>query len=78
MRKKCNILALCSFAVAIVIFILTYFIFHYMSADGCFVTQFQEEAGKPFVTLLFGIFGVLFLFGGCMSLLIGRIFFDKE
>ena len=40
--------------------------------------SFQQEAGKPFVTLLLGILGVLFLFGSIMSLLIAHIIFKEE
>lgn len=55
MRKKCNTLALWSFAIALAIYVFTYFLYHYLSPDGCFTTVFQETAAKPFVTLLFGI-----------------------
>ena len=78
MRKKCNTLALWSFVIALVIYVFTYFLFHYLNADGCFTAVYQETVAKPFVTLLFGIWGVTFHFAGVMSLLIGRIFFTKE
>ena len=77
MRKKCNILAACSFLTAVLIHTFTYFLYHYLSPEGGFSTVFQPTPAKPFVTLLFGIWGVTFLFAAVMSLLIGRIFFPK-
>ena len=78
MRKKCNILALCSFVLALAIFTLSFYLYHYLLPDGSFTTIFQTEPCKPFVTLLFGIWGVTFLFASVMSLLIGRIFFKEK
>ena len=78
MRKKCNILALCSFVLALAIFTLSFFLYHYMLPDGSFTNVFQIQPGKPFVTLLFGIWGVTFLVSGVMSLLIGFIFFNDK
>lgn len=78
MRKKCNTLAIWSLLIALAICIFTYFLFHYWSPDGGFTTVFHETPVKPFVTLLFGIWGVTFLFAGVMSWLIGKIFFSKE
>ncbi len=78
MRKKCNILALCSFALAVVILVITYFVFHYMGDDCCFSTVFHEEPEKPFVTFLLGMWGVMHHFAAVMLLLIGQIFFPKS
>ncbi len=75
MRKKLKTLSFWSFLLAILIFAFDYVLFHYMTPSGAFTTVFQEEAGKPLVTLLFGIWGVLFLFSGVMSLLIAHIFY---
>ena len=74
MRKKCNILSVSSFVIALAIFAVTYYLVHYMGAGGAY----QEEPLKPFVTLLFGIWGVMFLFSAVMSFVIGHIFFVKE
>ena len=78
MRKKCNILSLCSFIVSFVIFAFTYYLYHYVDVDCRFVPEFHDSPGKPFITLLFGVWGVMFLFSGVMSFLVGRIFFKKE
>lgn len=78
MRKKCFILAVCSFLIALAIFAFTFYLFHYAGADGGFVREYQEAMNKPFVTLLFGIWGVCFLFASVMSVVIGLIFFGNQ
>lgn len=52
--------------------------YHYMMPDGSLTEVFQTVPGKPLVTLLFAIWGVMFLFAGVMSLLIGRIFYKEK
>jgi len=78
MRKKCNKLALWSFAIAFATYVFTYCLFHYLGPNGIFVHVYHETAVKPFVTLLFGILGVMFHFAGTICLLIGKIFFSEE
>ena len=78
MRKKCNVLALWTGLISLAIFVIAYVLFHYLSPDGGFTAVFQETPAKPVVTLLVGVWGVLFLFASVMSLLIGNIFFHKE
>ena len=78
MKNKWNILAVCTFAIALGIFVLTYFLYHYMGPDGRFLPVPQSAPGKPFVTLLFGIWGVMFLFSSVISVLIGMIFCPKN
>ena len=77
MRKKCFILSICSFLIARAIFAFTFYLFHYAGVDGGFVREYQETMNKPFVTLLFGIWGVCFLFASVMSFVVGLIFFAK-
>ena len=78
MKKKFNILALWSFGLALGIFAFSYILFHYTLPGGSFTTVRQSAPGKPLVTELFAIWGVLFLFASVMSLLIGQIFFRDE
>ena len=78
MKKKCCILALCSFLIGVAIFVFTYFLYHYLGPDCRFGAVFRCEPTKPFVTLLFGIWGTGHLFAAVTSLLIGRIFFGKD
>ena len=78
MKKKFMKLSGWSFALALIIFLLSYFMFHYVLPDGTITTVFQEEAGKPMVTALWAILGVLFLFTGILSQLIARIFYPEK
>ena len=77
MRKKWNILAACSLIIAVAIFAVTYCLFHHMMPDGSFVAAYQTAPAKPFITLLFGVWGVMFLFAAVISLVIGKIFYPK-
>ena len=78
MKKKLSLLSLVCFVLSLVIFVWTFYIYHHLTADFVFSAQWQPEPGKPFITLLFGIWGVTFLFASVMSLLIGRIFFPEK
>ena len=78
MKKKCYLLSLCSFLVALAIYAFTYYLYHYISSDGSFDSVFHGSPAKPFVTLLFGIWGVTFLFASVMSLLVSWIFYPKD
>lgn len=78
LRKKCNILALCALVLSLAIFVFTYFLFHYLSPEGGFSAVYQETPAKPYVTLFFGMWGVMFLFASIMSFMIGIIFGRKQ
>lgn len=78
MRKKCNTLAAWSFVLALAIFAFSYVLYHHTLPGGAFTHLWQPAPGKPMVTLLFSIWGVLFLFAGVMSLLVGKIFFSGK
>ena len=78
MRKKWNILAACSLIIALAIFLFTYVLFHHMMPNGSFVAAYQTAPAKPFITLLFGIWGVMFLFAAVISWVIGKIFYPKK
>lgn len=75
MRKKLGRLSLCCFSLALLIFIIAYVFYHYFTPEGVFTTVFQTFAGKPFVSMLFGVLGVQFLFSGIISLIIRQIFY---
>ena len=77
MKKKCHVLAICSFALALGIFLFSYMLYHYLTPDG-FTAIRQATPAKPMVTWLFAIWGVHFLFAGVMSLLVGQIFFKEK
>ena len=73
MHKKFLKLSLICFIISVVVLIISYFFFHYVTDEGITLIK-QEEAGKPFVTNLIGHFGILFLFSSVMSLLISIVF----
>lgn len=77
MKKKLIVFSRWSLAIAFGVFILSYFLFHYIAPDGSLTTIYQTACNKPVVTLLFAIFGVLFLFCGVICRLIAHIFFAK-
>lgn len=78
MKKKFNRLSLVSFILALTVFAFTFALYHYMGPEGSFCNEWREEPVKPFVTLLFGIWGVTFLFSSVISLVIGNIFFSEN
>ena len=77
MKNKWTRLSLCSFAIALAIFTFTYMLFHYLGPEG-FGPVYQETPVKPFVTLLFGIWGVFFLFAAVMCVVVGTIFSNMK
>lgn len=77
MRKKFRKLSLASLISAMITFSITYFIYHYLTPAG-FVTVWQPEPGKPYVTFLFAMLGVLLLLSSIELFLVSNIFFGKE
>ena len=78
MRRKCFIMAIVSFIIALAIYAFTYYLYHYLGTDGSFGTVFQSEPTKPLVTFYFGIWGVMHQFAAVTCFVIGLIFFPKE
>ena len=76
-RKKLLRFSMWQAIIGAVVFVINYFFFHFVTDAGISL-QWQPEPGKPFVTELIGIFGVLFFFGAVVSLLAALIFFDKN
>lgn len=77
MKKNFTVFAICSFVLSVLIFGFSYVLYHYTTADGHFTSQWSPEPGKPLVTELFAILGVLFLFCGLAGLLVRIVFFRK-
>lgn len=75
MKKKFNILAIWSFALAVVIFLLAFYVFHYVRPDLSLTLTYEKEPGKPVVAEMLANLGVLFLFSGITNTLIANIFF---
>lgn len=77
MDKRLLKLSLICFIISVVVLVIAYFFFHYVTDEGITLIR-QEEAGKPFVTDLIGQFGVLFLFSSVMLLLVSIVYKEKK
>ena len=76
-RKNLLKLSLITLIIGVIVLAIAYFFFHFVTDEGITLT-WHPEAGKPFVTDLIGIFGVLFLWSSAMSLIIALVFYKKE
>ena len=76
-RKRLFKLGVIFLILALVVFAINYYAFHYVTDDGLTLT-WHEEAGKPFVTDLIGQLGTLLTFGSISSFLVGAVVFKKD
>lgn len=76
-KKNLLKLSLITLIIGIIVLAIAYFFFHFVTDDGITLT-WHPEAGKPFVTDLIGIFGVLFLWSSAMSLISALVFFNDK
>ncbi len=74
-RRSLFTFALITLAIGVVLLGITYYFFHFVTDDGPTLV-FHEEAGKPFVTMLIGVFAVHFVAASALSALIALIFFN--
>lgn len=77
MRKKLLKLSLVFIISAVVVFIINYFFFHFVTDEGITLV-WQPEAGKPFVADLIGNLGVLLVFGSISSLATAFVIFGDD
>ena len=77
LRKNLYRLSAACFAVALPVFVINYFVFHYVTDDGITLVK-QAEAGKPFVTNLIGILGADMVFASVVSALSAKILCSKK
>ena len=77
MKQKFKKLSIQCFVLALVLFALSFVLFHFLTDSG-FTTVWQPEAGKPFVTDMIGQLGVLLLFAAIMCRLAGKILFAEK
>lgn len=78
MNKKSLLkFSLINLIIGIVVLIITFFVFHFVTDSGITLV-FQKEANKPFLTLLIGIFGVLFIFSSVVSFISALVFFNDK
>ena len=78
MKQKFRKLSHRCYITALVIFLWSFFLYHFVTPDMTISLEFQHEPGKPLVTELFSILGTLFLFSGMISSMIGKIFFGPD
>lgn len=74
MKTRFKKLSLVSFVIAVVLFVFSYILFHYLTPEGTFSSLWQLEASKPLVTTLFSIWGVMHLFTAVTSFLVSVFF----
>ena len=77
MRNRLFKLSLILALIGVLFLVLSYFCFHYVTDSGI-TLQWHPEAGKPFVTLYIGVFGVIMLAAGAIGSLAGLLLFEKE
>lgn len=77
LRKNLYKLSVVCFVIALIVFIINYFVFHYVTDDGITLVK-QAEAGKPFVTNLIGMLGADMVFASIVSALCAKIFCNKK
>lgn len=75
MKKKFKKISLISLILAVILFVISFVMFHYITPDNQLSAVWQNEANKPFLTGLFAIWGVFHLFAGVMGFLVSAIFF---
>lgn len=77
MKQKFNKLSARCFILAVVLLVLAFVLFHYLTDNG-FTTVWQPEADKPFVTEMVADLSVLFFFSGILCRMIAKIFCSNE
>ena len=77
MKKKFLKLSLITGLVGLFMLIVSFFTFHFVT-DAGITLIWHPEAGKPYITELFGDFAILNLAVCFVSLLISAIFFKEE
>lgn len=78
MKQKFQKLSRWSLVLAVLLFAAAFLLFHYMTPEMTFTTTFRTEPGKPMVTEMVAMLGVLFLFSSILSGMIGKIFFSEK
>lgn len=76
-RKELLKFSLITVIIGVLLLALTFFFFHFVTDEGISLV-WHEEAGKPLVTLLIGVLGMLFVFASATSLIISLILKERE
>lgn len=77
MKQKFKKLSNWCFLLTVILFALSFVLFHYLTDSG-FTSVWQPEAGKPFVTEMVADLSVLFFFSGILCRMIAGIFFPEK
>ncbi len=77
MKKKLLKMSLITFIIALAVFAVAYFFFHYVTDEGITFIK-QNEAGKPFVTDMIGQLGVILFASGVLSFIAAFVFGDEK
>ena len=75
-KKKLLQFSLITLIIGLCVLALAFFCFHFVTDEGITLV-WHEEAGKPFVTEMIGIFGVWFMFASAISLISALLFFKS-
>ncbi|MBE7077702.1 MAG: hypothetical protein E7377_03235 [Clostridiales bacterium] len=76
-KQKLLKLSLITLIIGVIVLFLAYFCFHFVTDEGI-TFVWHAEAGKPFVTILIGVFGVLFMWTSAMSLILALVFCNDK
>ena len=76
-RSKLLKLSLWTLITALLLFVISYFFFHFVTDSGISL-EWHPEAGKPYVSNLLGGFAELFLFASVLTFMIAQIWCPKE
>lgn len=76
-RKELLKFSLITVIIGVLLLALTFFFFHFVTDEGVSLV-WHKEAGKPLVTLLIGVLGILFVFASATSLIISLILKERE
>lgn len=76
-RKNLIKFSVINLIISIAVFLIAYFFFHYVTDEGITLI-WHSEPGKPFVSYMIGVLGVLFAFASVTSFISAFIFAKKQ
>lgn len=76
-KEKLLKLSLYLFIASLIVFVINYFFYHFVTDTGISLT-WNEEPGKPFVANMIAMLGVLLLSYSILCLIITFVFYSKK
>ncbi len=76
-RKTLYKFSLILLLIGLLVLAIAFYFFHFVTDEGPTFT-YHEEAGKPFVTMLIGFFGVQFIFASALSALAAKLLLPPD